>query len=212
MFCLAGRRPDTAKGRDATEENVQPHGANTRKRGKRILLFVTAGVLLLVAGALGFLWLSQTPHYSLYRLQRAVAHRNAAAVFRYIDVDMIVDRLAAGYLAQQAQTTPKDEIEAALASLARGSLRQMLPSLKESVKAQIVTQILAADEELLGHLRMGNILALDIRQEDKEAFVALRDDRTRQARMVQEADGHWKVVELLLPEIRPSPPSRDPKK
>jgi hypothetical protein len=95
---------------------------------------VPAAVLVLTA--LGFVYVTSTPRYALYRLGVAMQRHDVAAAERYFDVERIADRAAgvivSDYLARQPEPTTAAEVAG----------RELATNIaKRRVRPQVITRV-----------------------------------------------------------------------
>ncbi|OPY80030.1 MAG: hypothetical protein A4E65_01658 [Syntrophorhabdus sp. PtaU1.Bin153] len=170
-------------------------------------LFVTTG-LIIVFLALGFLYIRETPHYSVYKLVLAVQRHDPDEAMKYVDVDSIVDNLSTLLIGNNAT----DGIDA---DPKRPSLKALigkaLPGMKESVKSSLRDAIATHGNNSrqpashtieisnldLRKLRQTSFWDLNIQRDKETAVVRLKDLPGLKARMVKTRSGHWQVVEIL---------------
>lgn len=96
----------------------------------------SATVILILA----FFYIRGTPSYSLYMLQRAVENHDADEALKYIDVDSIVDRLAATLVGKD---TSADKHSSKVSNL-KTTVSDNLPRIKDSLRASLRQAIVSS--------------------------------------------------------------------
>ncbi|OPY68187.1 MAG: hypothetical protein A4E62_02113 [Syntrophorhabdus sp. PtaU1.Bin002] len=175
---------------------------------RRLFVALGLGIVLL---AIGFLYVRETPHYSLYRLVLAIQRHDPDEAMKYVDVDSIVDNLSTHLIGSKATgRTDRDGKKPSLKTM----IGKALPGMKESIKASLRNAISShGDAGDNHHQPAPNAIAinnLDLRkvgqtsfwdlevQRDKEiAIIRLKKLPGVRARMVKTRSGHWQVVEIL---------------
>ena len=108
----------------------------------RLKIAILSGVLLLMA-ACGFFYVKGTPYYSIYQLGRAVAHRDADAALKYVDVDSVTESLVQNLLLNAGAPSHVDKGMKAAISM-------NMPSIKEGVRTYLITAIRAGEGPVQG--------------------------------------------------------------
>lgn len=170
-------------------------------------LFVALG-LVIVLLALGFLYVRETPHYSLYRLVLAIQRHDPDEAMKYVDLDSIVDNLSTLLIGSKATNGVGENGK-------RFSLKTMvgkaLPGMKESIKASLRDAIASRSDNHrrsashtieIGNLdlrkvRQTSFWDLEVRRDKETAIIRLKKLPGVKARMVKIRSGHWRIVEVL---------------
>jgi hypothetical protein len=170
-------------------------------------LFVAIG-LSIVLLVLGFLYVRETPHYSVYKLILAVQRHDPDEAMKYIDADGIVDNLSALLIGSRAADGTDTDAKRPSLKMVIG---KALPGMKESIKSSLRDAIAThgnnsrqpASDAIeisnldLKKLRQTSFWDLKIQRDKETAIVRLKDLPGLKARMVKTRSGRWQVVEIL---------------
>ncbi|KAA0894288.1 DUF2939 domain-containing protein [Oryzomonas rubra] len=165
---------------------------------KKLMIFV--GVIVVVVVSV-FVYAKGTPQYSLYQFRKAVENHDADTAMKYFDVDSIVDNFMNDFMKSQDEKKPANEFEAMGNNLAKGLIAMMLPAMKESLKGQLKTGITTPsdDKTPVKDIRKGSLSDFEIKTEGKMAILSMKDNKNVKFKMVKTPDGHWKIVQLMMP-------------
>ena len=64
-----------------------------QRRNKRIILLFSMSLVFIIALGIGFLFVKETPRYSLYWFKKAILDRDAESALKYLDTDSIVGNM-----------------------------------------------------------------------------------------------------------------------
>ena len=173
----------------------------------RYKVLIISGVILLLLVS-GFLYVRTTPYYSIYQLAGAVNSHDPDKALKYIDVDSIVEGLVKNLSANENALKP-----ASRKAIITG-ISMNMASIKEGITQYIITSIRsgndgsAAKRESAGGIGLGNfninsiqkniIWDLDITTKGTTAFVSMKGEPGRKARMIRTPEGYWKFVEVII--------------
>jgi hypothetical protein len=170
-------------------------------------LFVALGIIIVLL-ALGFLYVRETPHYSLYRLVLAIQRHDPDETMKYIDIDSIVDSLSTLLTGNKATDgTDRDGKRSSLKTM----IGKALPGMKESIKASLrdaigsrsdnhrrsVPNAIEINNLDLRKVRQTSFWDLEVQRDKETAIIRLKKLPGVKARMVKIRSGHWQIVEIL---------------
>ena len=166
---------------------------------KKLIIFMGIIVVILVSG---FVYAKGTPQYSLYQFRKAVENHDADTAMKYFDVDSIVDNLMNDFMKAQDEKKPANEFEAMGNNFAKGLMAMMIPTMKETLKGQLKTAITTPsdDKTPLKGIQQGSLSDFEIKTEGKMSIISRKDDIDMKFKMVKTTDGHWKIVQMMMPD------------
>lgn len=175
---------------------------------KRIATVVLIAALVFLGVAS---YVRHTPQYSLYKFSQALKQHDADTAFRYLDVDQVVDNLVQNTVHQmEAEKSPSltDQIGN---EIAKSLISLVLPSFKEAARSEIRAAIQEpAKTGKSGNRGVFKVFAgsgawhdFSVERQGKIALVTKKSDKDFSAKLAQEEDGHWKIVQLTSKEFRP---------
>ena len=162
------------------------------------------GIILVIFTVIltgAYIYIKGTPQYSLYQLRTAIEDHDPDKASLYLDIDSIVDNLMSDFINEQDKKRPENEWEAMGQNFAKGLMTMMLPTLKETMKGQFRTAITTPsdDKTAVKDIRKGKMSDFDIKVDGKMAIITKKDDKEMQFKMVKTTEGHWKIVQMILP-------------
>lgn len=170
--------------------------------------FLILGIVALLVIS-GFLYVRGTPHYSLYKLSRAVQNHDPDEAFKYIDIDSVVASFARAVMGYNPGETEK---EAARRSSLKRMIADALPGMKGSIRASLRDAIAGKNQQKgrsnIGNIEISNLNLrkiresslwnLEVRRTGASATVHLKDNPGLKARMEKTELGHWQITEIIL--------------
>lgn len=190
------------------------------------MLYKTLAIAVIVIVLLitGFLYVQNTPHYSLYQLKRAVDNHDADEALKYVNIDSVVENLGKSLFGKGNREAGKGEGKQ---SPLKGMLADAMPEIKESIKSSFRNSIADSDEvskkkqrkntidkparkstSSIGGIEIGGLDAkklketslwdIVVQRDGKTAEISLKNNPGMKARMVQTNGGFWQIVEIVL--------------
>lgn len=161
--------------------------------------------IVVVAGYFAFLYVRETPRYSLYQFSSAILNHNPQKALLYLDVDSVIDNIVKEtFPAGTKDGLPKDKSGTKRSDIAEDIVRQNLPTIKKQMKEQIGSTILTLnDQTILSKLGRTSVLGLAISVERNVAYVKMRNSEKLAFRMEKSPHGRWKIVAVNVQEFWP---------
>jgi len=96
---------------------------------RKVISAATVVFALLIIG--GIIYVRNTPHYSIYMLKRAIEHHDPDEALKYINIDSIIDKMSADFIAKNNNTGENNHGKASF----KGMIAEALPGIKDSVRS-----------------------------------------------------------------------------
>jgi hypothetical protein len=175
-----------------------------QRRGKSVIIVCSILLVLVIALGTGYLFIKETPRYSLYWFKKAILDRDAENALKYLDIDSIVDNMvkdmSSGNDKEKAQ--PKDPSKGSMKNIGKDVIMQNLPTIKTQLREQLKSAIVSYnDRTVLDNLNRASVLGLEITEEGDMALVRIRGKDKTAFKMVKAPGGHWRIIALNLDEL-----------
>jgi hypothetical protein len=169
-----------------------------------IWLLVVLGIIVIV-GALGWMYIKGTPQYSLYKMAKAVEKKDYTTFSKYFNVDAVIDDLLDKAIVE-SQKTMESQLAASSAEekkLAQqyfeNLINQMRTQMKEKAKADIKKQVEGGNfyADYRGAI-ISVFLNTKVKISGNEADVTLINNKTKQTlplKMRKKA-GYWEIYKI----------------
>jgi len=214
------RRGDEEKRRVEEEGRLarrpmQRRGTGLSRAGRRRLLFVAGGLVVVFAGLLlaGYGWYRSyraSPPYSLALLADAAVRKDAPTIDALLDVDAVTRALVPQVKAKIAERAQgQGAIPAPVRRYVEQNAAVLIPGARDSVRAAVVEQIKSGVADSVESYpffltAVGVRFAADeIREEGDVATVTFKRNERPVELMMQRSGslGHWRVVSVRSDEL-----------
>jgi hypothetical protein len=163
---------------------------------KRIIVFSFVLFALMVALGIGYIFIKETPRYSLYWFKKAILDRDAESALKYLDTDSIVDNMV------KEKMQSRDQSKGSMKNIGKDIIRQNLPAIKEQLREQLKSAIVSYnDRTILDNLNKASVFGLQITMEGDMALVKIRGKDKTVFKMVKSSEGHWRIIAFNLKEL-----------
>jgi len=175
-----------------------------QRRNKRIILLFSTSLAFIIVLGIGFLFVKETPRYSLYWFKKAILDRDAESALKYLDTDSIVDNMvkdmSRGDDKEQAQT--KDSSKESMENIGKAVIMQNLPGIKTQLREQLKSAIVSYnDRTVLDNLNKASVLGIQITMEGNTALVKIRGRDKVAFKMEKSSESHWRIIAFNLDEL-----------
>jgi hypothetical protein len=174
------------------------------EKRKKFVIFAPLLVIFLVVLGISYIFIKETPRYSLYWFKKAILEGDAEGVLKYLDTDSIVDNMVKDMSAEddKEKTQPGHEQEVPMKNIGRDIIMQNLPTIKEQLRDQLKSFITSYnDRAILDNLKKASVFGLDITMEGDTALVKIRGRDKVAFKMAKPPEGHWRIIALNLKEL-----------
>jgi hypothetical protein len=171
---------------------------------KRLIVFSSVLFALIIALGIGFIFIKETPRYSLYWFKKAILDRDAERALKYLDTDSIVDNMVKDMSGEEdkEKMQPRDQSKGSMKNIGKDIIRQNLPAIKEQLREQLKSAIVSYnDRTILDNLNKASVFGLQITMEGDMALVKIRGKDKTVFKMVKSSEGHWRIIAFNLKEL-----------
>lgn len=182
--------------------NAMAEGSERRK--KRFVVFSLILFALIIALGIGYIFIKETPRYSLYWFKKAILERDAESALKYLDTDSIVDNMAKDMSGEEdkEKAQSKDQSKGSMKNIGKDIIMQNLPAIKEQLREQLKSAIISYnDRTILDNLNKASVFGLQITMEGDIALVKIWGKDKVAFKMVKSSEGHWKIIAFNLKEL-----------
>ena len=184
--------------------NAQTEGKQRRKKSV-VLLSSLLLVFIIVLGT-GYIFLKETPRYSLYWFKKAILDHDAESALKYLDIDRIVDNMvqemSGGEDKDKEKIQPKDPSKESMRNIGKAVIMQNLPAIKTQLREQLKSAIVSySDRTVLDNLNKASVFGLQIAMEGDMALVKIRGRDKVAFKMAKSSEGHWRIIAFNLEEL-----------
>jgi hypothetical protein len=182
--------------------NAMTEGPERRK--KRFVVFFSIFVALIIILGIGYVFIKETPRYSLYWFKKAILDRDAESALKYLDIDSIVDNMVkdmfGGEDKEKAQS--KDQSKGSMKNIGKDVIMQNLPAIKTQLREQLKFAILSYnDRTVLDNLNRASVFGLQITMEGDMALVKIRGRDKVAFKMAKSSENQWRIIAFNLEEL-----------
>jgi hypothetical protein len=182
--------------------NAQTDGKQRRKKSVVLLSFLL--LVFIIALGTGYIFLKETPRYSLYWFKKAILDHDAEGALKYLDIDRIVDNMVQDMSGgeDKDKVQSKDPSKDSMKNIGKDIIMQNLPAIKTQLREQLKSAILSYnDRTVLDNLNKASVLGLQITMEDDRALVRIRGRDKVAFKMAKSPEGHWRIIAFNLDEL-----------
>jgi hypothetical protein len=175
-----------------------------QRRNKRIILLFSMSLVFIIVLGIGFLFVKETPRYSLYWFKKAILDRDAESALKYLDTDSIVDNMVKDMSRgdDKAQVQSKDSSNESMENIGKAVIMQNLPAIKSQLREQLKSAIVSYnDRTVLDNLNKASVLGIQIIMEGDMALVKIRGRDKVAFKMAKSPEGHWRIIAFNLEEL-----------
>jgi hypothetical protein len=175
-----------------------------QKRRKKYVLFLSMLCIIVVVLGIGFIFIKETPRYSLYWFKKAILERDAESALKYLDTDRIVDNMVKDMSgeADKEITHPKNQSGSSMKNIGKDVIIQNLPAIKAQLREQLKSAIISYNNRtVLDNLNRASVFGLRITMEGDVALVKIRGKDKIAFEMAKSSEGHWRIIALNLKEL-----------
>jgi hypothetical protein len=176
-----------------------------KRRNKWIILVSSILLVFIIALGVGYLFIKETPRYSLYCFKKAILDRDAESALKYLDTDSIVDNMVKDMSGgdDKEKTLSKDSSKGSMKNIGKDIIMQNLPAIKTQLREQLKSAILSYnDRTVLNNLNKASVLGLQIAVEGDMALVKIRGKDKVAFKMAKLPEGHWRIIAFNLEELQ----------
>ena len=171
------------------------------EKRQRFVVFASILVVFLVALGISYIFIKETPRYSLYWFKKAILERDAEGVLKYLDTDNIVDNMAKDMSAENSEEKVQQQ-ERSMKNIGKDVIMQNLPAIKEQLREQLKSAIISYNErDVIDNLKKASVFGLNITMEGSTALVKIRGKDKVIFKMAKSPEGQWKIIGLNLEEL-----------
>jgi hypothetical protein len=175
-----------------------------KRRKKYIFLLVTLCILA-VALSLSFIFIRETPRYSLYWFKKAILEHDAEGALKYLDTDSIVDNMvkdmSGGEDKEKAKS--KNQSDDSMKNIGKDIIMQNLPAIKVQLREQLKSAIISyKNRAALDNLNNASVFGLRITMEGDVALVKIRGKDKTAFKMAKASEDRWRIIAFNLRELR----------
>jgi hypothetical protein len=182
--------------------NAQAEG--NQKRNKSAILLSSLLLVFIIALGAGYIFVKETPRYSLYWFKKAILDHDAESALKYLDIDSIVDNMVKDMSGgeDKEKTQSKDSSKESMKNIGKAVIMQNLPTIKTQLREQLKSAIVSYnDRTVLDNLNKANVLGLQIVMEGDKALVKIRGRDKVAFKMEKSPEGHWRIIAFNLDEL-----------
>jgi hypothetical protein len=175
-----------------------------QKRKKRFVVLFSLLFGLIIALGIGYIFIKETPRYSLYWFKKAILDRDAESALKYLDTDSIVDNMVKDMSGEEEKekVQSKDQSKGSMNNIGKDIIMQNLPVIKAQLREQLKSVIVSYnDRAALDNLNKASVFGLQIAQEGDTALVKIRGKDKVAFKMVKSSEGHWRIIAFNLKEL-----------
>ena len=174
------------------------------KRKKRFVVFASILFVLIIALGIGYIFIKETPRYSLYWFKKAILEHDAESALKYLDTDSIVDNMLKDMPGEEdkAKAQSKDQSKGSMKNIGKDIIMQNLPAIKEQLREQLRSAIISYNNrDALDNLNKASVFGLQITMEGDIALVKIRGKDKVAFKMAKSSEGRWRIVSFNLKEL-----------
>jgi hypothetical protein len=174
------------------------------RRRKRFIVLFSLLFGLIIALGIGYIFIKETPRYSLYWFKKAVLDRDAERALKYLDTDSIVDNIAKDMSGEEdkEKVQSKNQSKRSMNNIGKDIIMQNLPAIKAQLREQLKSAILSYnDRTVLDNLNKASVFGLQITMEGDMALVKIRGRDKVAFKMAKSSEGHWMIISFNLEEL-----------
>jgi hypothetical protein len=171
---------------------------------KRFIVFFSILVVLIIALGISYIFIKETPRYSLYWFKKAILERDAESALKYLDTDSIVDNMVKDMSGEEdkEKVQSKDQSKGSMKNIGKDIIMQNLPAIKEQLREQLKSAIISYnDRTILDNLNKASVFGLQISMEGDIALVKIWGKDKVAFKMAKSSEGHWKIIAFNLKEL-----------
>jgi hypothetical protein len=171
---------------------------------KRFIVFFSILVVLIIVLGISYIFIKETPRYSLYWFKKAILERDAESALKYLDTDSIVDNMVKDMSGEEdkEKVQSKDQSKGSMKNIGKDIIMQNLPAIKEQLREQLKSAIISYnDRTILDNLNKASVFGLQISMEGDIALVKIWGKDKVAFKMVKSSEGHWKIIAFNLKEL-----------
>jgi hypothetical protein len=175
-----------------------------KRRKKRIILVSSSLLAFIIVLGIGYLFIKETPRYSLYWFKRAILDRDAESALKYLDTDSIVDNMVKDMSGgdDKEKTQSKDSSKGSMKNIGKDVIMQNLPAIKTQLREQLKSAIISYnDRTVLNNLNKASVFGLQITMEGDMALVKIRGRDKVAFKMAKSPEDHWRIIAFNLEEL-----------
>lgn len=179
----------------------------SRGHKKRFVVFLSILIVLIAVPGIGYIFIKDTPRYSLYWFKKAILEHDAESALKYLDTDSIVDNMVKDMSAEEGKkkAQQKDQSEGSMKNIGKDIIMQNLPAIKAQLQEQLKSAIISYNNKaVLDNLNKASVLGLRITMEGNTAMVKIRGKDKVAFTMAKSAEGHWRITAFNLKELMAS--------
>lgn len=173
-------------------------------RRKKYVLFLSMLCIIVVVLGVSFIFIKETPRYSLYWFKKAILERDAESALKYLDIDRIVDSMVKDMSGEGDKeiTHPKNQSESSMKNIGKDVIMQNLPAIKAQLREQLKSAIISYNNRtVLDNLNKASVFGLRITMKGDVALVKIRGKNETAFEMAKSSEGHWRIIALYLREL-----------
>jgi hypothetical protein len=174
------------------------------KRKKRVVIFLSIFFALAAVLGAGYIFIRETPRYSLYWFKKAILERDAESALKYLDIDNIVDNMVKDMPGEEEKekTQSKNRSEGPMKNIGKDIIMQNLPAIKVQLREQLKSAIISySNKTTLDNLNNASVFGLQISMEGNDALVKIRGKDKVAFKMAKSSEGYWRIIALNLKEL-----------
>jgi hypothetical protein len=175
-----------------------------QRRKKRFVVLFSLLFGLIIALGIGYIFIKETPRYSLYWFKKAILDRDAEMALKYLDTDSIVDNMVKDMSGEEdkEKVQPKDQSKGSMNNIGKDIIMQNLPAIKAQLREQLKSAIVSYnDRAVLDNLNKASVFGLQITLEGDMALVKIRGKDKIAFKMAKSSEGHWRIIAFNLKEL-----------
>ena len=174
------------------------------RRKKQFIILGSVAAVLVVAVITGFVYVQDTPRYSLYRFKKAILNHDAEQALNYLDVDTIIDNMVKDSFGDpdKQNTGSGNKPDTSRKNVGREIIMQNLATIKTQLREQLKSAIVSYDDRsALETLSKASIFGLKITMEGDTALVKIRGKDKVAFKMARSQEGSWKIIAFNMKEL-----------
>lgn len=175
-----------------------------QRRNKRFLVFLSILFIVIIALGIGYIFIKETPRYSLYWFKKAILEHDAESALKYLDIDSIVDNMVKDMPGEEdkEKTQLKDRSERPMKNIGRDVIMQNLPTIKTQLREQLKSAIISYNNgTALDNLKKASVFGLHITMEGDIALVKIWGKDKVAFKMAKLSEGQWRIIAFNLKDL-----------
>jgi hypothetical protein len=183
---------------------MSAQGEGNQKRNKSLILLSSLLLVFIIALGTGYLFVKETPRYSLYWFKKAILDHNAESALKYLDIDSIVDNMVKDMSGgeDKGKVQSKDPSKESMKNIGKDIIMQNLPTIKTQLREQLKSAIVSySDRAVLDNINTASVLGLQIAMEGDMALVKIWGRDKVAFKMAKSPEGHWRIIAFNLEEL-----------